>query len=105
MYLGKVVEIGDVVDIYERPKHPYTKGLLSSRPSMDPQRRRTSAPLSGDPPSPINPPSGCRFRTRCNIAEAVCGEREPPLTAHGSHAAACHATTPGSGHSLAPLPN
>lgn len=102
MYLGKVVEIGDVADIYERPKHPYTRGLLSSRPSMDPRRRRTEAPLSGDPPSPIKPPSGCRFRTRCSLAEDICAEREPPLTAHGDHAAACHAATPASGHSMAP---
>ena len=69
---------------------------------MDPKRRRTEAPLSGDPPSPIKPPSGCRFRTRCSLAEDICAEREPPLTAHGDHAAACHAATPASGHSMAP---
>ena len=106
MYLGKVVEVGPVARIYEAARHPYTQALLSSRPSMDPKNRRTELPLSGDPPSPISPPSGCRFRTRCALAETVCAEREPPLAMQeAGHFAACHATTPGSGHSLALQPN
>ncbi len=102
MYLGKAVEVGEVDRIYDSPLHPYTRGLLSSRLSMDPRRRVAVAPLSGDPPNPIDPPSGCRFRTRCPIAEALCGAREPQLSAVGAgQAVACHAHSPGSGHSLA----
>ena len=78
MYLGIVAEQGPVEAIYDRPAHPYTRALLASRPSMDPARRRTEPPLTGDPPNPVNPPSGCRFRTRCPFAEAVCAERVPP---------------------------
>jgi len=101
MYLGKVVEIGPVDDIYDNPRHPYTKALLSSRLSMDPKRRRTEPPLAGDPPSPIDPPSGCRFRTRCALAESICARVEPNLDVQGDdHFAACHAVTPGSGHSM-----
>jgi len=102
MYLGKVVETGPVEEIYERPAHPYTRALLASRPSMDPTRRRTEPPLTGDPPNPVNPPSGCRFRTRCPIAEPLCAEREPPpARLSGGHQVACHAALPGSGHSQA----
>ena len=103
MYLGKVVEIGPVDELYSRPQHPYTQGLLSSRLSMSPRQRISKPPLTGDPPNPINPPSGCRFRTRCPIAEAVCGEREPPLMRvqpSSSHHIACHARSSGAGHSL-----
>ena len=100
MYLGKAVEVGSVQDIYGSPRHPYTEALLFSRPSLDPRRRRTSPPLSGDPPNPIDPPSGCRFRTRCPLAEPVCAVREPALLA-APHPVACHARHPGSGHSLA----
>ncbi|MDQ8726641.1 ABC transporter ATP-binding protein [Bradyrhizobium sp. LHD-71] len=105
MYLGKAVEIGPVEAIYRAPKHPYTRALLSSRPSMDPRRRMQTPPLFGDPPNPINPPSGCRFRTRCPIAEAVCAEKMPALgsmTDAEAHVVACHAHRPGSGHSNAP---
>jgi len=102
MYLGKVVEIGPVDRIYDEPRHPYTKALLASRPSMDPKRRRHAPPLTGDPPSPIDPPSGCRFRTRCALAEGVCATREPALAEQSEgHFAACLAATPGSGHSAA----
>lgn len=105
MYLGRVVEVGPVEAIYGAPRHPYTRALLASRPSMDPARRMTEPPLTGDPPNPINPPSGCRFRTRCAFAEAVCAEREPALAgafAGDAHLAACHMTAAGSGHSRAP---
>ncbi|WP_226575857.1 ABC transporter ATP-binding protein [Acuticoccus sediminis] len=105
MYLGQVVEIGDVDELYERPSHPYTQALLSSRPSMDPARRRTEPPLSGDPPNPVNLPSGCRFRTRCALAEDVCARVAPkltPLPGSASHPVACHARIPGGGHSLSP---
>jgi peptide/nickel transport system ATP-binding protein len=94
MYLGKVVEIGDVRDIYRTPRHPYTKALLASRPSMDPERRTEAVPLAGDPPNPINPPSGCRFRTRCPMAMEVCSRVEPslsPLIGGTGHQVACHA--------------
>jgi len=102
MYLGQVVEMGPVEAIYDNPTHPYTQALLASRPSMDPTKRRTEPPLTGDPPNPINPPSGCRFRTRCPHAEGVC-EAKVPVAADlgGGHLAACHMASPGSGHSLA----
>jgi peptide/nickel transport system ATP-binding protein len=102
MYLGKVVEYGPVEEIYHRPRHPYTQALLASRPSMDPDVKLQKSPLAGDPPNPINPPSGCRFRTRCAFAEAVCEKIEPRLhevsTATGQRAA-CHMAIPDSGHS------
>src|SRR3954468_7041897 len=81
MYLGKIVEIGPVDAIYGDPQHPYTRALLSAMPSMNPDDRTKEAPLVGDPPNPIDPPSGCRFRTRCGFAEAVCEKAEPGLTA------------------------
>ena len=109
MYLGKVVEIGPVDHLYADPKHPYTRALLSAMPSMDPRRRTERAPLTGDPPNPINPPSGCRFRTRCPFAEGVCAEIVPTLAAGSDpglvgagRAAACHMVIPRSGHSRAP---
>ena len=105
MYLGKVVEIGPVDTMYRAPMHPYTQALLSSRPSMDPKRRITRPPLTGDPPNPINPPSGCRFRTRCAFVEDPCTGVEPRLSRSVQepvHRTACHAVTPGSGHSRAP---
>ncbi|MCB9871591.1 MAG: ABC transporter ATP-binding protein [Ectothiorhodospiraceae bacterium] len=105
MYLGKVVEVGPVDVMYREPQHPYTRALLSAMPSMDPDRRTEDAPLAGDPPSPINPPSGCRFHTRCPFAQAVCRDREPPLVADvaaSGRSVACHLVTPGSGHPDAP---
>ena len=106
MYLGRVVEIGPVDAIYGHAQHPYTVALLDSRPSMDPGNRRSDPPLTGDPPNPVNPPSGCRFRTRCAFAEPVCAQTVPPLVptaADRGHAVACLAVQPGSGHSRASL--
>ena len=100
MYLGRVAEIGPVDAIYGGARHPYTVALLDSRPSMDPENRRTVPPLTGDPANPVDPPSGCRFRTRCALAEPVCAATVPPL-AGGEHATACLAVQPGSGHSRA----
>jgi peptide/nickel transport system ATP-binding protein len=104
MYLGRVVELGPVEMIFDRPLHPYTRALLASRPSMDPARRIEEPPIIGDPPNPIDPPSGCRFRTRCPFAEPVCESSAPPLgewLGINSHIAACHMQDPGSGHSRA----
>ncbi len=103
MYLGKIVEIGPVGRIYADAAHPYTRALLSAMPTMDPAHRTAAPPLAGDPPNPIDPPSGCRFRTRCPFAEEVCAAREPPLTAtEAGHRVACHMAHAGSGHSKAP---
>src|SRR5882672_581640 len=79
MYLGHIVEIGPVQAIYDAPKHPYTRALLASRLSMDPKVRMREPPLVGDPPNPIAPPSGCRFRTRCPHAQDVCIRVTPHL--------------------------
>ena len=104
MYLGRVAEVGPVADIYRAPRHPYTQALLASRPSMDPEIRLERSPLTGDPPNPVDPPSGCLFRTRCPHAEAVCASRAPALAgpAEGTaHRVACHMADAGSGHSRA----
>ena len=93
MYLGKIVEVAERSAIYRNARHPYTHALLSAIPIPDPKLERERKPvlLTGDPPSPANPPSGCRFRTRCFKAEALCAELEPPLIDHGDgHWAACH---------------
>jgi len=102
MYLGRAVEIGPIDAIFQRPLHPYTRALLASRPSMDPSRRIEEPPITGDPPNPIDPPSGCRFHTRCPFAETVCETSDPALGAGKgpqSHVAACHMRDPLSGHS------
>lgn len=104
MYLGKVVELGPVDAIFAAPLHPYTRALLASRPSMDPTRRIDEPPVTGDPPNPIDPPSGCRFHTRCASAQPVCSEREPRLlqsVGDDRHVAACHMHDAGSGHTAA----
>jgi peptide/nickel transport system ATP-binding protein len=93
MYLGKLVEIGSGDDIYARPAHPYTAGLIGSIPVPKPdvQRSRKKIPIVGELPSPLNPPSGCPFRTRCPNAQARCAEEEPALTSYGGqHYAACY---------------
>lgn len=103
MYLGRVAEIGPTEEIYRASRHPYTRALLGSMLSMDPDRRTETAPISGDPPNPIDPPPGCRFHTRCAFAEDVCARRAPTPTAIApGHAVACHMSVAGSGHSRAP---
>jgi peptide/nickel transport system ATP-binding protein len=93
MYLGKLVELGTSADIYERYAHPYTAGLLSAIPVPDPAAARveTQVGIKGELPSALNPPSGCRFRTRCQFAKEICAEQEPKLRSFGpGHVAACH---------------
>ena len=102
MYLGQVVEIGDVNAVYSNPKHPYTRALISAMPSMNPEKRTEAVPLSGDPPNPISPPSGCRFRTRCPFSEDICALKEPALIQNDiekRQSSACHMGDPKSGHS------
>ena len=91
MYLGKLMEVSPAEELYSKPIHPYTGGLLASIPVPEPGRERERIVVSGEPPSPTDPPSGCVFHTRCPHATAVCREVEPPLTAYsGGHLAACH---------------
>jgi peptide/nickel transport system ATP-binding protein len=99
MYLGQVVEVGPVEEVYRHPRHPYTQALLSAVPSLDPHHRTERTPLSGDPPNPINPPPGCRFRDRCPKAHAVCASIAPSCVMVGAdHSVACLMADPASGH-------
>jgi peptide/nickel transport system ATP-binding protein len=92
MYLGKMCEVGDPESIYERPSHPYTAALLAAIPEPDPDQRPDSEKvLGGEIPSPLSPPSGCRFRTRCPKAEVKCASEEPTIREVGAnHYVACH---------------
>jgi glutathione transport system ATP-binding protein len=104
MYLGRIVEVGDVASVYGSPSHPYTQALLSAVPIPDPEKERSRERilLQGDLPSPANPPSGCRFRTRCQLfatlddaQRQLCIELQPPLVPMGDdHGAACHYAQP-----------
>jgi peptide/nickel transport system ATP-binding protein len=103
-YLFISHELGPVDRVWDAPAHPYTRALLAAMPSSDPDKRTETPPISGDPPNPIDPPSGCRFHTRCPFAEPLCANATPKLTALDTmgHEAACYMAIPGSGHSRAP---
>ena len=91
MYLGKLVEVSDLSSVYGNPLHPYTQALMAAVPIPDPLRRRNQPLPRGEIPSPINPPSGCRFHPRCPYAENICGRDEPELREiEPGHTAACH---------------
>ena len=94
MYLGKIVETADAVSIYKNPKHPYTQALLSAVPEPTPQKKKNRVVLSGEVPSPLNPPPGCAFHPRCPLATDICKQEIPPLIPHTgcgpNHVVACH---------------
>jgi oligopeptide/dipeptide ABC transporter ATP-binding protein len=91
MYLGTMVENGPTSSVFAQPAHPYTRALLASIPRADPTALRDDAtPLAGEPPSPVDPPSGCPFRTRCPEAQAICETTPPQVTLPGGRWAACH---------------
>jgi oligopeptide/dipeptide ABC transporter ATP-binding protein len=101
MYFGKVVELADAESIRLRPRHPYTRALLQAHPRPVPDRRRHPVALHGELPNPLAAPQGCRFRTRCPLAQDICAEVEPPLVAVGSgHLSACHFSDAVSGENL-----
>jgi peptide/nickel transport system ATP-binding protein len=96
MYLGMLVEMGPLHEVYSNPVHPYTRALLAAVPVPDPNFRRTDPLPRGEIPSPINPPSGCRFHPRCPIAQPICSQEDPemlPVAGHAEHRAACHLRT------------
>lgn len=91
MYLGRICEIGDAAKVFDQPKHPYTRALLAAVPVPDPTRAVQRPELVGEPPSPVAPPSGCRFRTRCTLATELCAAEAPALRSFGAdHQVACH---------------
>jgi peptide/nickel transport system ATP-binding protein len=91
MYLGRIVEIGSLEEVYRHPLHPYTQALLAAVPVPDPRFRRTTAMPRGEIPNPINPPRGCRFHPRCPVAKEMCSQEEPTLVSvDGDHRVACH---------------
>src|SRR4029453_19407527 len=96
MYLGEVVELGPVDQVWDAPAHPYTRALLAAMPSSDPDNPTQSPPITGDPPNPIDPPPGCRFHTRCAFAEPLCSAKSPKLTKldEAGHEAACYMAIP-----------
>ncbi len=90
MYLGRVVEHAEATTLFARPAHPYTRALLASTPAVDPKLRTRRVALKGEPPSPLNPPSGCAFRNRCPRADTRCAAERPPLRTVGQRQVACH---------------
>jgi oligopeptide/dipeptide ABC transporter ATP-binding protein len=103
LYLGRVAEEGPIEDLFGDPEHPYTQGLMAAIPYPDPRRKLTVAPVRGEIPSPIDPPPGCRFHTRCPVAIDVCRVEQPGLTSFGpNHRAACHVAAAGPGALAAP---
>ncbi len=96
MYLGHIVELAATDAVFLRPQHPYTRVLLSALPSLDPDRPSKRQVLSGEPPTPINPPPGCPFAPRCPDVQEICWREKPPLIQRGddpAHLCACHLPT------------